>query len=190
MWSMGERYTKLWFQVRSSCKLTTVKGFKKLTFWSSVSPSSSESDSWNSLETTLKIPCLLHLIPNDWSIAYFRSLMWRILFYGSIKIRLALLTHRVRGPFLETPETYRAYFGSYNFIRIPETKKFPGMKFCNNRISGSQFLKWLFGSEKFTELLRNGPQVVRKPINANPKINQGVFSLSPNDVQRWYSAKF
>ena len=26
------------------------------------------------------------------------------------------------------------------------------------RISGSQFLKWLFGPEKFTGLSRNGPQ--------------------------------
>ena len=54
-----------------------------------------------------------------------------------------------------------------------KTKRFPGMKFCNKftlsylviivkgqlfRISGSQFLKWLFGPEKFSGLSRNGPQ--------------------------------
>ena len=53
------------------------------------------------------------------------------------------------------------------------------MKFCNKfslsyleiivkdqlfRISGSQFLKWLFGPEKFTGLSRNGPLVITSYI--------------------------
>ena len=33
------------------------------------------------------------------------------------------------GPFLETPETFQAYFGCHNFLRILKTKTFPGMKF-------------------------------------------------------------
>ena len=73
------------------------------------------------------------------------------------------------GPFLETPETFWVYFGCCNFLRISKTKTFPGVKFCNkfalsyleiivkgqlSRISGSQFLKWLFGPGKFTGLSR------------------------------------
>ena len=77
---------------------------------------------------------------------------------------------RSRGPFLESPETFRVYLWCYNFLPISENKTFPGTKFCNKfalsyleiivkgqlfRMSGSQFLKWLFGSEKFTGLSRN-----------------------------------
>ena len=77
------------------------------------------------------------------------------------------------GSFLEIPETFRVYFGRYNFLRIAKTKTFPGMKFCNNcvlsyleiivkghlfSIGGSQFLKGLFGPEKLKGLSRNGPQ--------------------------------
>ena len=73
------------------------------------------------------------------------------------------------GPFLETPETFWVYFGCCNFLRISKTKTFLGVKFCNkfalsyleiivkgqlSRISGSQFLKWLFGPGKFTGLSR------------------------------------
>ena len=35
------------------------------------------------------------------------------------------------------------------------------------RISGSQFLKWLFGPEKFTRLWRNGPQPTKEAKNSN-----------------------
>lgn len=60
---------------------------------------------------------------------------------------------------IETSETFQAYFGCYNFLRIVKTKMFPGMKVCNkfalsylkiileyqlSRISGSCFKKWLF----------------------------------------------
>ena len=73
------------------------------------------------------------------------------------------------GPFLETPETFWVYFGCCNFLRISKTKTFLEVKFCNkfalsyleiivkgqlSRISGSQFLKWLFGPGKFTGLSR------------------------------------
>ena len=73
------------------------------------------------------------------------------------------------GPFLETPETFWVYFGCCNFLRISKTKTFLGVKFCNkfslsyleiivkgqlSRISGSQFLKWLFGPGKFAGLSR------------------------------------
>ena len=70
------------------------------------------------------------------------------------------------GPFLETPETFWVYFGCCNFLRISKTKTFPGVKFCNkfalsyleiivkgqlSRISGWQFLKWLFGPESLRD---------------------------------------
>ena len=73
------------------------------------------------------------------------------------------------GPFFETPETFWVYFGCCNFLRISKIKTFLGVKFCNkfalsyleiivkgqlSRISGSQFLKWLFGPGKFTGLSR------------------------------------
>ena len=73
------------------------------------------------------------------------------------------------GPFLETPETFWVYFGCCNFLRISKTKTFLGVKFCNkfalsyleiivkgqlSRMSGSQFLKWLFGPGKFAGLSR------------------------------------
>ena len=75
-------------------------------------------------------------------------------------------------PFLESPETFRAHFGCHYFLRILKTKTFSCLKLCNEfalsyleilvkdklfRISGSQFLEWLFGPEKFTGLSRNGP---------------------------------
>ena len=91
---------------------------------------------------------------------------------------------RPRRAFLETPETFRAHFGCHNFLRISKTKTFLGMKFCNKfslwdleiivkdqlfRLSGSQFLKCLFGPEKFTGLSRNGPQV-RSEIELSPLV--------------------
>ena len=63
-------------------------------------------------------------------------------------------------------------FGCHiNFLRTLITKTFPDMKFCNKfavsyveviekdnllRISGSQFLKWLVGPEKFTDFRETG----------------------------------
>ena len=94
--------------------------------------------------------------------------------------------------------TFRAHLGCHNFLRIFKKKYVSRHEIFNKfalsyleiivkdrlfRITGSQFLKWFFGPEKFTGLSRNGPQglVVRKPINANPrlKINQGVYFFIP-----------
>ena len=78
-----------------------------------------------------------------------------------------------RGPFLESPETFRTYFGLHNSLCIFKTKASRGTKPCIyfnfyslyniwkdrlHRISGSQFYKWLFGPGKFSGLSRNGPQ--------------------------------
>ena len=69
-------------------------------------------------------------------------------------VAMALRSLQTWGQFLEIPETFRAYFGCYNFPRILKTKMFSGKKFSNkfdlsyleiivkdqlSRISGSQF---------------------------------------------------
>ena len=94
--------------------------------------------------------------------------------------------------FLETPETFRAYFGCHNFLRILKTKTFQGIKFCNKfalsyleiivkgqlfRISGSQFLKWLFGPEKFTGLSGNGPLV--RALDPRRIVHSGDVDVMP-----------
>ena len=73
------------------------------------------------------------------------------------------------GLFLETPETFWVYFGCCNFLCVSKMKTFPGVKFCNkftfsyleiigkgqlSRMSGLQFLKWLFRPRKFMEISR------------------------------------
>ena len=71
--------------------------------------------------------------------------------------------------FSKLPKLSGSISGAVIFLRISKTKTFPGVKFCNkfalsyleiivkgqlSRISGSQFLKWLFGPGKFTGLSR------------------------------------
>ena len=78
-----------------------------------------------------------------------------------------------RGLFLESPETFRAYFGWHNSLCIFKTKASRGTKLCSYfcfyslcniwkdqlyRISRSEFYEWLFGPEKFSGLSGNGPQ--------------------------------
>ena len=80
---------------------------------------------------------------------------------------------RARGPFLESSETFRTYFGLHNSLCIFKTKASRGTKLCIyfnfyslynirkdrlHRISGSQFYEWLFGPGKLSGLSRNGPQ--------------------------------
>ena len=95
-----------------------------------------------------------------------------------------------RGPFLESPETFRAHFGWRNSLCIFKTKASRGTKLWSYfnfyslyniwkdqpyRISGSEFCQW------FSGLSRNGPQVLnssclrslsgpvaRKPTNIPP----------------------
>ena len=78
------------------------------------------------------------------------------------------------GPFLESPETFRAHFGWHNSLCIFKTMASRGTKLCSYfnfyslyniwkdqlcRISGSEFNEWLFGPEKFSGLSRNGPLI-------------------------------
>mgnify|MGYP006973417981 CR=1 FL=1 len=77
------------------------------------------------------------------------------------------------GLFLESPETFRAYFGWHNSLCIFKTKASRGTKPCSYfyfyslyniwkdqlyTISRSQFYKWLFGPEKSSGLSRNARQ--------------------------------
>ena len=79
---------------------------------------------------------------------------------------------QARGLFLESPETFRAYFGWYNSLCIFKPKASWGTKLCSyfyfyslyniwkdqlHRICRSEFYEWLFGPEKFSGLSRNGP---------------------------------
>ena len=82
-------------------------------------------------------------------------------------------TKRVRGPFLERPETFRAHFEWHSSLCIFRTKasrstklysyfNFPSL--CNiwkdqlYRISGLEFYEWLFEPKKFSGLSRKGPK--------------------------------
>jgi len=98
-----------------------------------------------------------------------------------------LCTSTTRGLFLESPETFRAYFGWHNSLCIFKTKAFRGTKLCSYfcfsslynmwkdqlyRISRSYFYEWLFGPEKFSGLSRNGPQaLVSASRNVQPNLN-------------------
>ena len=76
------------------------------------------------------------------------------------------------GPFLESPETFRAHFRCPNSLCIFKTKAARGMKLCSYfnfyslhnirkdqlyRISKSEFYEWLFAPKRFSGLSRNGP---------------------------------
>ena len=76
-------------------------------------------------------------------------------------------------PFLESPETFRTHFEWHNSLCIFKTKASRGTKLCDYlnfyslyniwkyqllRISESECCEWIFGSEKFSGLSRNGPQ--------------------------------
>ena len=78
----------------------------------------------------------------------------------------------VWGPFLESPETFRAHFGWHNALCIFKMKGSQGTKLCSYlnfyslynirkdqlyRISESEFYEWLFGPEKLSGLSRSGP---------------------------------
>ena len=76
----------------------------------------------------------------------------------------------IRGLFLESPETFRAYFGWQFSLYLQNEGVSRHETFLNfyslYNISGSEFDEWLFGAEKFSELSRNGPQhVVRDVVN-------------------------
>ena len=81
-----------------------------------------------------------------------------------------------RRPFPESPETFRAHFGSHNSLCIFKAKESRGRKLCSyfnlysfynlwkeqfNRVSVSQFCEWLFGPQKFSGLSRNRPLSTR-----------------------------
>ena len=79
------------------------------------------------------------------------------------------------GPFLESPETVRAIFRGHNSLFISRTEGISVVKlhsqfaFCylENMLKDQpskkrswQFLKWLFGPEKFSGLSKDGPQIL------------------------------
>ena len=81
-----------------------------------------------------------------------------------------------RGPFLESPETFRAHFGWHNSLCIFKTKASRGTKLCSYlnfyslyniwtdqlyTLSRSEFHEWFFGPEKFSGLSGNGRQVTK-----------------------------
>ena len=104
----------------------------------------------------------------------------RLLLFGIVAaFILGNLDSRTWGLFLESPETFRAYFGWHNSLCIFKTKASRGTKLCSYfyfyslyniwkdqlyRISRSYFYEWLFGSEKFSGLSRNGP------LDSNPDL--------------------
>ena len=87
------------------------------------------------------------------------------------------------GPFLESPETFRAHFGWHNSLCIFKTIASRGMKLGSyfnfyslyniskdqpNTISVSRCYEWFFGSDKFSGLSRNGPREIGASFWRNP----------------------
>ena len=87
------------------------------------------------------------------------------------------------GPFLESPETFRAHFGWHNSLCIFKTIASRGTKLGSyfnfhslyniskdqpNEISVSRCYEWFFGSDKFSGLLKNGPRDIGASFWRNP----------------------
>ena len=99
-----------------------------------------------------------------------------------------------RDLFLESPETFRVHLGWHNSLSIFKTKASRGMTLRSYfhfyylyntwkdqlyRISRLEFYELLFGPEKFSELSRNGPQVLESySLNTMVVINIKLFSFS------------
>ena len=70
--------------------------------------------------------------------------------------------------FLETPETFRVYFGCHHFLLILKTKNFTGIKFCNKcALSYLEIIvrNDIFGPEKFSgKFEKRAPGPVRKRL--------------------------
>ena len=84
-------------------------------------------------------------------------------------------TYKIRGPFLESPETFRAHFGSHNSLCIFKAKASRGTKLCSYfnlyslykswkdqlyRISGRSFTNGFSGSKSFRDFRETGPRCV------------------------------
>ena len=95
------------------------------------------------------------------------------------------------GPFLKRPETLRAIFGCHNYLCNSRTESIWFIKLQSyfsscclentlkdrlSKTSGCQFHIWLFGSETFSGLSRNGPQVMDTRETPNNKVL--TFSLA------------
>ena len=116
-----------------------------------------------------------------------------------------------RGPFLESPETFRAHFGRHNYLCIFKTKASRGMKLCSYvnlsflynirtdqlyRVSRSEFHEWVFEPEKFLGLSRNGPQAFETKLSQG-RDNTVSFETKPfihlkdrDDVNSVYKEAF
>ena len=102
-----------------------------------------------------------------------------------------IVTRGPRGLFLDSPETFRAYFGWHNSPYVFATPRFWAIKLCNplgfsyiknmlkdqlSKKSGLPFGNWLFGTEKFSGLSRNRTlclfvlvNIVKYPLKLNVK---------------------
>ena len=103
------------------------------------------------------LSCLLLL----WSLAVITLVLGSPHSFGT---SLQAFTRLAWGPFLESPETFRAHLGWYKTLCIFKTKVPRATKLCSyftfcplyniwndqlSRISGSKFYEWLFGPESF-----------------------------------------
>ena len=94
---------------------------------------------------------------------------------------LGVCVFRPWGPFLESPETFRAHFGWHNSLCIFKAKASRDTNLCSYfnfyslhniwkdqlyGIRGSQLYEWLFGPKKFSGLSRNGPQATSLDVAA------------------------
>ena len=104
------------------------------------------------------------------------------------------------GLFLESPETFRAFFGWHNSLCIFKTKASRGTKLCSYfyfyslyniwkdqlyRISRSESYEWLFGPEKFSGLSRNGRLGPGACFSKVPKL----FGRMSGDIILFVSSK-
>ena len=114
---------------------------------------------------------------------------------------------RIRGPFLESPATFRAHFGWHNSLCIGKTKTFRGTKFCSYFnfyylyniwkdqlywISRPEFYERLFGSENVRDFQETVPSTITEKKSKTPKkISQTLkficssFGMKKREIERW-----
>ena len=109
---------------------------------------------------------------------------------------------RIRGPFLERPDTFRAHFGWHNPLCIFKTKASRSRKLCSYfnfyslynvwkdqlyRVSGSEVYELLFGPKKLAEISKRAPGLSWSSIGERinhyslDKYHQNVWNYPVNN---------
>ena len=155
------------------------------------------SQRWGSNPSSFAVLLVFHTLKACWKISFSKQVDCSLTTgFSSPKSFRNLRGKGPWGPFLKSPETFRAQFGWYNSLYIFKTKTSRGTKLCSYfdfyslyniwtdqlyRLSRSEFHEWLFGPEKFSGLSRNGPQgrrVCGWPLEKHHFDNTACFARS------------